>query len=140
MSSSAVLLSVLLTLSPTQKTLNIADEKLVGKWIAIHVTDTNASAKNRVQVEQAALRWNSVQLLPNHKFEAKFTIPMHGTWTLRASRIILIANTVKDSSVKPNSGMTFSFKPEPIELVLDKEGKSLTRIIGTQTIVFQKKS
>ena len=111
---------------------------MLGQWTAVRVNNPKISVKDWPTYEREALAWNSIKLLPHHKFEAMFAAPMEGTWSIKGVRVMLKCNVIKNSKDDAKNGIGFTFKPDPIPLTLSQDGKSLTRQFDGEIIIFRK--
>lgn len=140
MGSAILVFSSVLFLAPGQRISAIPEGKMLGEWTAVRIVNTKIPATQRAAHEKDALPWNSIKLLPHHKFEAMFMVPMDGTWSMQGLKIVLKADAIKGDRAKEKDGLSFTFKPEPIPLLLSQDGKTLTRSFDGETVTFCKKS
>ena len=138
--SAFLILSSALLLSSAQKTVVVPEGKLLGEWTAVRIVNSKIPVNQRAAYEKEALPWNSIKLLPHHKFEAMFMVPMGGTWSVQGLKIVLKADAIKDDGSKKKDGASFTFKPDPIPLVLSQDGKTVTRSFDGEVITFRKRA
>ena len=138
MSCLNVALSTILLFSSAQAKSDPAERKLEGNWKAVKIIDSKRSANENANTNKSALEWNYIHLLPNHKFQALFTIPLNGTWLVKGSLVKLKPSMLMDTSSKGKHTSEFSFTPDPVTFQLDKNGKTLTGKMGEKTFVFQR--